>query len=295
MISIEDIKLPPHNLDAEKGAICGIFMENELMYVCEGISLIPEDFYNKEHSFIFKAIRDLWAARKTIDVLTVADQLGRDDKLDTIGGTDYLYEISSFLLSFTGADEYAKIVKEKSILRNILKTCQKIIGDVYDQKDTLEVLQTIEKRIFDLTQNNVSETVHSIKEILDKRVEDYMDMVDNPEKLELKKIHSGYHGLDEFLGGFKPGELIILAARPSMGKTAFAINILEKVAVEQKKSVAMFSLEMGSEQIVDRILSMQARIPMNKISKGNLDSEDFSNMGEAMETLSSTKIFIDDK
>ena len=295
MISLEDIKLPPHNLDAEKGVICGVLMDNELLYVCDGINLAPEDFYNKEHFFIFKAIKDLWSARKTIDVLTVADQLGKDDKLDVIGGMDYLYEISSFLLSFTGADEYAKIVKEKSILRNVLKTCQKIIGDVYDQKDTFEVLQTIEKRIFDLTQNNLSETVHSIKEILDRRVEDYMDMVDNPEKLANAKIHSGYAWLDEFLGWFKPGELIILAARPSMGKTAFAINILEKIAVQQKKSVAMFSLEMGSEQIVDRILSMVAHIPMNKISKWNLDSEDFSNMGEAMESLSSTKIFIDDK
>ncbi|PJA48804.1 MAG: replicative DNA helicase [candidate division SR1 bacterium CG_4_9_14_3_um_filter_40_9] len=295
MISLEDIKLPPHNLDAEKGAICGILMENELMYICEGITLIPEDFYNKEHAFIYKAIKDLRTARKTIDVLTVADQLGRDDKLDVVGGTDYLYEISSFLLSFTGADEYVKIVKEKSILRNILKTCQKIIGDVYDQKDTFEVLQTIEKRIFDLTQNNLSETVHSIKEILDKRVEEYMEMVDNPDKLMNSKVHSGYFGLDDLLGGFKPGELIIVAARPSMGKTAFAINVLEKMAVEQKRSVAMFSLEMASEQIVDRILSMVARIPMYKITKGNLDSEDFSNMGEAMETLSGSKIFIDDK
>jgi len=199
MISLEDIKLPPHNLDAEKGSLCGILMENELMYVCEGINLVPEDFYNKEHAFIFKAIKDLRTARKTIDVLTVADQLGKDDKLDTIGGTDYLYEISSFLLSFTGADDYVKIVKEKSILRNILKTCQKIIGDVYDQKDTLEVMQTIEKRIFDLTQNNVSETVHSIKEILDHRVEEYMDMVDNPDKIINSKVQSGYDGLDDLL------------------------------------------------------------------------------------------------
>ncbi len=192
MVSLEDIKLPPHNLDAEKGVLCGILMENELMYVCEGKGLMPEDFYNKEHTFIYKAIKDLWTARKTIDVLTVSDQLGRDDKLDIIGGTDYLYDVSSFLLSFSGADEYVNIVKEKSILRNILKTSQKIIGDVYDQKDTLNILETIEKRVFDLTQNNTSETVNSIKEILDSRVEDYMEMVDHPEKLAEKKVHSGY-------------------------------------------------------------------------------------------------------
>jgi len=162
--------------------------------------LAPEDFYQKEHSFIYKSIKTLWAARKTVDVLTVSDQLTKDGVLDVIGGTDYLYELSSFLLTSSSADEYAKIVKEKSILRNILKVSQKIIGDVYDQKETFEVLQTIEKRIFDLTQNIVSDQVHSIKELLDKRVEEYMDIVDNPEKLNEKKVLSGYHNLDEMLG-----------------------------------------------------------------------------------------------
>ena len=119
--------------------------------------------------------------------------------------------------------------------------------------------------------------------------------MDHPEKAHEKKVFSGYHGLDEMLGGFKPSELIILAARPSMGKTAFALNILKNMAVDQKKSVALFSLEMGSEQIADRILSMVSGISMSKISKGQLDTEDFTVMGSAMELLSETKIFIDDK
>ena len=295
MVSLEDIKLPPHNLDAEKGILCGILMDTELLYICEGINLVPEDFYQREHQSIFKAIKTLWAARKTIDTLTVSDQLSKDSVLDVVWGTDYLYEISSFLLSSSGADEYAKIVKEKSILRNILKVSQKIIGDVYEQKETLDILQTIEKRIFDLTQNNTSETVHNIKDLLNQRVEEYMEIVDHPEKFNERKVMSWYVNLDEMLGWFKPGELIIVAARPSMGKTAFAINFLEQIAVHQKKSVAMFSLEMGAEQIVDRVLSMVSTVPMYKITKWRLESEDFAMLGEAMETLSSTKIFVDDK
>lgn len=295
MVSLEDIKLPPHNIDAEKGVLGGVLMDNELMYYYDGIGLSPEDFYQKEHFYIYQGIKNLWGSRKTIDVVTLADQLGKDAVLDTIGGTDYLYELSSFLLSTSSCAEYVKIVKEKSILRNILKTSQKIIGDVYTQKDTMEVLQDIEKRVFDLTQNNVSEKILSIWEILNKRIEEHMDIMDHPEKANLRKVYSGYFWLDEMLGWFKPAELIILAARPSMWKTAFALNILKNIAVDQKKSIALFSLEMSSEQIADRILSMVSGISMSKIAKWQLDNDDFTTMSESMELLSETNIFIDDK
>ena len=295
MVSLEDIKLPPHNIDAEKGALWGVLMDNELMYYYDGIGLVPDDFYQREHFYIYQWIKNLWSARKTIDVVTLADQLSKDTYLDAVWGTDYLYELSSFLLSTSSCPEYVKIVKEKSVLRNVLKTSQKIIGEVYEQKETSEILENIEKRIFDLTQNNVAEKIHSIWEILNKRVEDYMDIVDHPEKINNRKVFSGYFWVDEMLGWFKPAELIILAARPSMGKTAFALNLLKNMAVDQKKSVALFSLEMSSEQIADRILSMVSGIPMWKIAKWQLDPDDFTTMGESMELLSETNIFIDDK
>ncbi len=162
MVSLEDIKLPPHNIDAEKGVLCGALMDNELMYYYDGILLTPEDFYQREHAYIYQAIKELRAARKTIDVLTVADQLQKNNLLDVVGGNDYLYEISGCLMSTSSCAEYVKLVREKSVLRSILKTSQKIIGDVYEQKDTANILETIEKRIFDLTQNNMAEKVHSI-------------------------------------------------------------------------------------------------------------------------------------
>ena len=295
MVSLEDIKLPPHNLEAEKGALCGVLIENELLYVYDGVALWSSDFYQKEHSDIYAAMQSLWHSRKTIDVVTLADQLTKDGVLDSIWGTDYLYDLSTFLLSPSSCAEYAQIVKEKSVLRGILKVSQNIIWDVYEQKDTPTILEAIEKRIFDLTQIKVWESLHHIKDILSQRIDEYMEIVDNPEKAQEKKVLSHYFGIDDMLGWFKPGELIIVAARPSMGKTAFAINVLTNIAVKQRKSVAIFSLEMASEQIVDRILSTVAEVPMYKITKGNLDPEDFSKIGEAIEILGDTNIYIDDK
>jgi len=295
MVSLENIKLPPHNVDAEKGALCGVFLENELLYVYDSMALNSEDFYKKEHSLIYNAIRSMWNARRTIDVVTLADQLTKDDVLDVIGGNDYLYELSTFLLSSSSCAEYAKIVKEKSTLRAVLKVSQNIMWDVYEQKDTIDILQNIEKRIFDLTQVSISDSVTHIGDLLNKRIEEYMEIVDNPEKINENRVMSWFFDLDDMLSWFKPWELIILAARPAMWKTAFALNLLKNVAIDQKKTVAMFSLEMASSSLVDRIVSIVAGIPMYKISKWQLEAEDFSNMWEAIEMLGETNIYLDDK
>ncbi|PID34857.1 MAG: replicative DNA helicase [candidate division SR1 bacterium] len=295
MVSIEDVKLPPHNIDAEKGLLSGIFLDNEVMWVIEGAALHHNDFYVSENIAIFEAIQDLWAARKTIDVVTVSDQLDKNQKLDMVGGIDYLYDLAGYAFSTTSCPEYADIVKEKSILRQILKTTQGIVGDVYKQDDASEILSNIEKRIFDLTQFETGDTIRPIADILNSRVEEYMETVDNPEKQNEKKVFSGYSKLDDMLSGFKPGELIILAARPSMGKTSFALNILSNVAIEKDKSVAIFSLEMNSESIVDRIISEVSQVPMHKIVKGDLNNDDFERIGGAIENLGTKKIYIDDK
>ena len=165
------------------------------------------------------------------------------------------------------AHDYGKIVKEKSVLRNILKTCQQVSGDVYEDTEVETLLERIEKRIFDLTQVNLSDSLQHIKDVLSSRVEDYMELVDNPEKLDEQKVNSKFTALDDVLGGFQPGQLIILAARPSMGKTSFALNVMINAAVHFKKTVAMFSLEMATEQLVDRILCTVSNTPMHKITK----------------------------
>ena len=287
--------LPPNNIEAEKWVISWALMDNETIWIFEWDGITPNDFYQKEHSMIYEAISQLWNDKKTIDVVTVSDQLSRNWNLDSVWWIDYLYELSAFLISTSPCVEYSKIVKEKSLLRQVLKVCQQIIWDAYEQKDTMEIFDNIEKRIFKLTQDQVWDNILSIEEILKTRVEDYMEIVDHPENFNANKVNSWYSQIDEMLTWFKPGELIILAARPSMWKTAFALNVLTNIALEQKKSVAMISLEMSVESIVDRIMSEVSWVPMYKISKWNLDNADFAQMWEAMEKLSEANIFLDDK
>lgn len=294
MAWIEDINLPPHNIEAEKWLLCGIFLDNETMWIADSDKLWSGDFYKKEHWLIFKAMNQLRQDRKTIDVVTVSDQLSKNQEIDYIWWIDYLYDLSTFVLSTASCKEYSQIIKEKSILRQILKVSQWIMWDVHQQKETLEIMESIEKKIFELTQYQTGDTIRVIGDILNGRVEEYMQIVDNPEKVDEQKVFSGYTWIDEMLTGFKPWELIILAARPSMWKTSFALNILSNVA-EKGKTVAFFSLEMNSESIVDRLVSENSQVPMYRISKWELDQEDFSKIGEAMEYLWTKKIFIDDK
>ena len=292
---VTEYTLPPHNIEAEKWVISGALMDSETVWIFEWDGIVPSDFYQKEHGMIYEAIAQLRNDKKTIDPVTVSDQLSKNWNLESVWWIDYLYELSAFLISTSPCVEYSKIVKEKSLLRQVLKVCQQITGDAYEQKDTVEIFDSIEKRIFDLTQNQVWDNILSIEEILKGRVEDYMEIVDHPENFNADKVNSWYSQIDEMLTWFKPGELIILAARPSMWKTAFALNVLTNIALEQKKSVAMLSLEMSKESIVDRIMSEVSWVPMYKISKWNLDNSDFAQMWEAMEKLSTANVFIDDK
>ena len=292
----ENINLPPHNIEAEKWVISWALLDSEVTWIYDSDKLGYKDFYQKEHSYIYEAIQQLRMARKTIDVVTVSDQLSKNWNLDVIGGVDYLYDLSSFLFSTQPCSEYSKIVREKSLLRQVLKLCQCISGEVYEQKDTLQIFDAIEKKIFDLTQNQVGESIIAIWDILEKRVMEYIEYADNPEKLNESKVFSGYEGIDKMLTWFKPGELIILAARPSMGKTAFALNVLNNVALKQQKTVVFISLEMSSESIVDRILSEVAGVPMYKLNGSEqMNEEDFSKIWEANSTLWVAKIFIDDR
>jgi len=292
---VTEYTLPPHNIEAEKWVISGALMDSETVWIFEWDGITPSDFYQKEHGMIYEAISQLRNDKKTIDVVTVSDQLSKNWNLEIVWWIDYLYELSAFLISTSPCVEYSKIVKEKSLLRQVLKVCQQITWDAYEQKDTVEIFDSIEKRIFDLTQNQVWDNILSIEEILKGRVEDYMEIVDHPETFNADKVNSWYAQIDEMLTWFKPWELIILAARPSMWKTAFALNLLTNIALEQKKSVVMMSLEMSVESIVDRIMSEVSWVPMYKISKWNLDNADFAQMGEAMEKLSTANIFLDDK
>lgn len=293
-MNIADLQLPPHHIEAEKWVLCCVLLDNENMYILDGAALTNIDFYQKEHQTIMDAMQQLWSARRTIDVVTLSDQLTKMWQLDLVWGQEYLLELSVYLLTASVCYEYCTIVKEKSVLRSILKTSQNIIGDVYSQDDVQLIIDKIEKRIFELTQYQVGDSLQHISKILDARVKEYMDIIDDPGKIDEHKVLSHYPSLDDVTGGFKPWELIILAARPAMGKTAFSLNVMLNAAKYGKKSVAIFSLEMTSQQLVDRVISTVSEVPLSKITKGTLDMDDFAKLGNATSMLSETKMFIDD-
>lgn len=294
-MDISDIKLPPNNTDAEKWVLCCVFLDNDSMYILDNIQLSPNDFYQKEHVYIFEAITQLRNSKKTIDIITVWDQLTKNGNLEIIWWTDYLYDISLFLITPSVCAEYAKIVKEKSVLRAILKVSQQIIGEVYSEKDTSNIIENIEKNIFSLIQYNQWDSLKHISELLNTRVEELMYIADHPDEIEHAKTMSGYPSLDKVTAWFKPGELIILAARPSMGKTAFSLNLLLNAAIEQRKYVAFFSLEMSSQSIIDRMLSTETGIAMWNIQRWLLWDDDYTKIGESIAKLSEFNIYIDDE
>ena len=295
MTNIENLKLPPHNLDAEKALLSCIFIDNETIYTTEWYGIKPDDFYAKEHQIIYDAMHSLFMSRKTIDPITVSDFLTKKNELENIGWLQYLYDLSLYLPTASWASDYAKIVKEKSVLRQILKTAQKITWEVYEEKPIEEILENIEKSIMNLTQYQMHDSLVHIKDILEWRYEDYYKVAENPESLKEKVTLSWYKKLDKITGWFKPWELIILAARPAMGKTSFALNIAKNTAVNQWKSVAIFSLEMWKEQIADRMISIESWIPMKQIANWDLVDDDFIRIWNSMEKLSNANIYIDDK
>ena len=295
MPTLDDIKLPPHSIESEKALLSSILIDNDIMYNMEGFWINDKDFYLKEHQIVFDAMSNLFFARKTIDVITLSDYLTKKKELGNIWWIEYLYDISLFSQTATWASDYAKIVKEKSVLRQILKISQNIIWEVYEEKPIQDILEVIEKRIMWLTQYQLHDSLVHIKDILSWRYEDYYKIAEDPSILTEKVILTKYKKLDNISWWFKPWELIILAARPAMGKTSLALNIAENASIKWKKSVAIFSLEMGSEQIADRMISMSSNIPMRQIAKWDLQDDDFVKIWNAMEKLWSANIFIDDR
>ena len=295
MVSIDEMKLPPNNLDAEKAMLCSILLDNESIFICEWFAIKSDDFYLKEHQLLFESILEMFSNRKTIDIITLSDNLVKKWVLEKIWWVQYLYDISLFLPTASWVKEHAKIVKEKSVLRQVLKVAQNIIGEVYEEKEVSEILESIEKKIMWLTQFKLSDSLVHIRDILEWRYEDYFRRSENPEEIWKYVTSSWYLDLDNITGWFKPWELLILAARPSMWKTSLALNIAENAAVKYWKKIAIFSLEMGKDQIADRLISTVSGISMKKITTGDLVEKDFVSIWEALEKLWWVDIFIDDR
>ncbi|MCU9602236.1 replicative DNA helicase [Pallidibacillus thermolactis] len=285
-------RTPPQNIEAEQAVLGAIFIEPESLTVASEF-LIPEDFYRSSHQKIFSAMLKLSDQGKAIDVVTVTEELAATEQLENIGGVSYLMELANAVPTAANVEYYARIVEEKSLLRRLIRTATEIAQEGYSREDEVEsLLSEAEKKIMEVSGRKSAGSFISIKDVL---VEAY----DNIEKLanrqgDITGIPTGFTELDRMTAGFQRNDLIIVAARPSVGKTAFALNIAQNVATKTDEVVAIFSLEMGAEQLVMRMLSSEGNINAQNLRTGDLSDEDWKKLTMAMGSLSNAQIYIDD-
>lgn len=285
-------RIPPHNDDAEKSVLGSVLLDKDALYEVLEI-LRPEDFYSEMHREIYSAVIELYRKSQPVDTLTLSEELKKRKSLEMVGGRAYIALLSTFVPSTSNAGEYAKIVAEKAILRKLIGTASDIIEKGYQEKtDSAEVLDFAERGIFEIAQSRQKKDYTLIKDILWSNIA----RIDEMSKLEgnITGLTTGFIDLDAKTSGLQKSDLIMLAARPSMGKTAFALNIAQHAAVKSKAKVLIFSLEMSREQLGQRMLSMESRIEMQKLKTGNLERRDWDQIHLALDTLSKTSIYIDD-
>lgn len=285
-------RLPPQNIEAEQSVLGAVLLENEaIATVIE--HLTPNDFYKEAHKKIFITMLELYEKNEPIDLITLTDLLSRKEQLEAIGGASYLSAIVSLVPTSANARYHAKIVKEKAILRNLIITSTEIITFSYDaEQDVHELLDLAETKIFNISEKAVRQTYVHIKNV----VKDTIELVDKlfDKKERITGLATGFDELDEATTGFHPGDLIVIGARPGMGKTAFCLNMVAHTAVEDKNPVAVFSLEMTKEQLVLRMLCSEAEVDSKAVRSGYHSKEDYRKLVNAAGRLSEAPIYIDD-
>jgi replicative DNA helicase len=289
-------KIPPHNKEAEQSVLGSILIDKDA--VLKIVDLIePTDFYYDIHKLIYEAMIDLYNRHDPIDLLTLANLLEERKQIDTVGGPGYLAELTSIVPTATHVFKYAQIVKNKATLRKMVKAGNLIASFGFDENEKIEdLLEKSEKEVFGISQTFLKDRFVHIRDILTQRYEEFSALHVADDKDKVKGIPTGYKSLDAILSGLQPSDLIILAARPSMGKTALSMSIVQKIAIEasKKRVVGIFSLEMSKEQLVDRMFCSILGVDSWKLQHGRLDEKDFQNMGSVMDTLNNAPIFIDD-
>ena len=285
-------KIPPQNLDAEKSLIGAVLIDEEVMAdVSENVKAI--DFYDKNHGIIFGAMIRLFEKHRPVDLLTLTDELKRKDELDAIGGSTYLTELTNYVPTAAHAATYAEMVAQKAVRRRLIHASADISELGYDESTTTqELLEKAEAELFSVSDQSIKQDLVSIDSILMESFDRIEELHKN--KGELRGIRTGYRDLDNMTAGLQRSDLIILAARPAMGKTTLVTNLAYNVATIEKKPVLFFSLEMSKEQLVDRMLADAANVDSWNIRTGKLSDEDFLKLSEASGELAEAPIFIDD-
>jgi replicative DNA helicase len=285
-------KLPPHSIEAEESVIGGILLDNSALDRCVEL-IIAEDFYREAHRRIFRAMLDLSERHEPVDLVTLADVLRSRNELQEIGGASYLAELAERVPTAANVAYYAKIVKDKAILRSLIHTTSEIAMRSYEAPADVEhFLDEAEHQIFQLSERKARPSFFRVRDII---VESMKAVEQLYERQELVTgVPSGFVDLDKKTAGLQPGDLVIVAGRPSMGKTAFALNVAQYAALETKTGVAVFSLEMSKEQLVFRLLCSEARVDQSKVRAGYAAQRDYPKLAIAAERLSEAPIYIDD-
>ena len=282
----------PQSIEAEQSVLGSMITDKNA--VVEAIEKLEEnDFYRDGHKVIFKTISEMFKDDMPVDLVTLLERLKATEKLEKAGGVTYVSELSSSLLTTINLSAYIKIVKEKSILRKLIRASTSIIEDSYNkQGEVEEVLEGAEKKIFDIAEKRTTSDFEPLNVVLERGFLEIERLFNN--KGEITGVGSGFVDLDAKTSGFQKGDMVLIAARPSMGKTTFALNIAEHAALREGKSVVVFSLEMSKEQLAYKLLCSEANVDMLKLRTGALDDKDWENIARATGPLSKAKIYIDD-
>ncbi|MBA2759459.1 MAG: replicative DNA helicase [Chloroflexia bacterium] len=285
-------RLPPHNIEAEQSVLGSLLIDRDAI-IRVASYLKADDFYVSANATVYRAIQDLYNRREPTDFVTLSDELERRGTLEDIGGVGYLSSLLSAVPTAVHVEYYGRIVERTATLRRLIDAGTSIVGIGYqDNVDTEDALDSAEQVLFQVSQHRTTKDFQSIHDVID-RFFDQLEYLQN-NRDELVGVPSGFTDLDRLTGGLQRSDLVIVAARPSMGKTAFALGVAYGAAVQHGRTVGIFSLEMSAEQLVQRLLSTESGIDSHKIRLGNIDDREWEEISRAFGRLSEAKIFIDD-
>ncbi|MFH1759304.1 MAG: replicative DNA helicase [Patescibacteria group bacterium] len=287
------MRLPPQNIEAEESVLGSLMIDKDALIKVADV-LLPDDFYKPAHARIYEVALKLYEKHQPVDILSVTNKLKEANILNDIGGSNYLTELMERVPTASHVEYYAKLVKEKKILRDLISASAEITETAFKPTDDVEdVLDAIEKKIFAISQHSSSDRFINIKDELRSAYERIEALHRGEGKL--RGVSTGFNGLDNYLSGLQNSDLIVMGARPSLGKTAFALDIARNIAVNEQKPVGIFSLEMSKEQVIDRLIAAESKVPLWKLRTGRLsDDTEFEMIQAGLDSLSKAPIFIDD-
>lgn len=285
-------RIPPQAVDIEKAVLGALMLEKNA--VNDTIDILKEEsFYDPKHQYIFAAIRDLFGKSKPIDLITVTDNLSRSGELSAAGGASYISQLTSRIGSTAHIEYHARIISEMHIKRELIRMSNDILKSAYDEtNDVFDVLNQAEGDLFKIAENNMSKGVDEMQHVIKDAVEEIEKARQNSDGIS--GVPTGFYALDKVTAGWQKSDMIVIAARPAMGKTAFVLSMARNIAVDHNQGVAIFSLEMSSVQLVKRLISSETRIPAEKLRKGDLRDDEFQQLHTRIKKLSTAPIYIDD-